>query len=1284
MARWSLPILIGVCFAVSATPAIAQTTTYHMHAEASSTSGLSQLKIGGPEPGIVAIQSADLKNHGAEDAFLKSFDTQAGVPGLGGIIPANSTLTFTVWIKKTASFGTVFPRVSAGLNWPSGTSLCSPTNGGTAISTTQASYTVSCTTGASAITMTATDRIWVSIGYHMTTGPGAHTMKVELDLEGTASGATDSRVDVPNALGPTISSLSVTSGPINWPVTISGTNFGASQGTGIVQFNGTTAAITSWTMTSIQTQVPAGATTGPVIVTTSTGRVSNGLTFTLVPPPTLTSVAPVIGRIGDSVTISGTNFMSSQGSSTVTFNGTAGSPTGWNNTTITVPVPSGSTSGSVVVTVSGQSTSTLPFTVIGVPSVTSAAPSGARVGASVTVAGANFGASQGASTIKFNGTTATPSYWSDTAIAVPVPTGATTGNVVVTVSAQASNGLPFTVTVPGTIAGTVTRVTGGTAISGATVQALLAGVVKGTATTIANGTYSIPSLDPGTYEVWLSATSFSNEVRQSIAVTASTTTTVNVAMSTPGSVSGTITQANGVTPISGAAVTLLTGSVEKGSTNTNTSGAYSIAGLRPGAYTVRAANAGYRAKETAATVVENANATVNASLDALAAGTVAYVYDELGRLVQVTDQAGDAAIYRYDAVGNITSITRTGATTVSISEFTPNAGTIGSTVTILGTGFSATPSQNTVAFSCGSSCVVNGTITSASAAQLVTTVPATATTGAIGVTSPNGAATSSTSFTVSTNSGAPTISGFTPTIGVAGSQISVSGANFETAPTNDRTKVNISLAGVTAATSTALTVTVPTATASGPIAVVTPAGSAVSATDFYIPPLAYVASDVVYTARITMGGTLTPAINTANKIGLLTFTGTAGQRIFLNGTNGMTGQIFGCDVSVSIFRPDAGTLVPPTCMEQSGFVDVTTLPTTGTYTILVDPEGAATGSVTLALYSVTDISGTITVGGSSVPVSISTPGQNAALTFSGTAGQRVSLFGTGTISGQVFLTCDVDVRILRVSDNLNVGSTCMEGSGFIDTVTLPTTDSYKVVIDPYAYSIGDLTLTLYNITDVSGTITADGSTTTMSITTPGQNGALTFSGTAGQRISLEGTNGTIAGQVFLTCDVNVSIVRVSDSSTVAGPSCMEVSGFIETFALPSTGTYKVVVDPTYVATGNLPLNLYTVPADLSGTLTINATATPVSLPTPGQNASYTVTVGSSQAVTVHVTNNTVAGAAPCVTVSLMNGGSTVTSSASCGASFDLAQQTLAAGTYTVVIDPSANSKGSLSVQVTTP
>src|SRR5208337_4721892 len=81
------------------------------------------------------------------------------------------------------------------------------------------------------------------------------------------------------------------------------------------------------------------------------------------------------------------------------------------------------------------------------PSITNLSQISGSVGTSVMIAGTNFGVTQGTSTVTFNGTAGTPTAWSGTSITVPVPSGATTGNVIVTVGGVASNGVNFTVTV---------------------------------------------------------------------------------------------------------------------------------------------------------------------------------------------------------------------------------------------------------------------------------------------------------------------------------------------------------------------------------------------------------------------------------------------------------------------------------------------------------------------------------------------------------------------------------------------------------------------------------------------------------------------------------------------------------------------------------------------------------------------------------------------------------------------------------------------------------------------
>ncbi|MGH9746658.1 MAG: IPT/TIG domain-containing protein [Candidatus Acidiferrales bacterium] len=174
---------------------------------------------------------------------------------------------------------------------------------------------------------------------------------------------------------------------------------------------------------------------------------SSLLNVVAAPAPSITSLTPNSGVVGASVVIAGANFGATQGASTVKFNGVAATATVWSATSITTPVPAGATTGNVVVTVGGITSNGKAFTVtLPPPTITSLNPATGVVGSSVVIAGANFGGTQGASTVKFNGVATTPTVWSATSITASVPVGATTGNVVVTVGGVASNGVSFTVT----------------------------------------------------------------------------------------------------------------------------------------------------------------------------------------------------------------------------------------------------------------------------------------------------------------------------------------------------------------------------------------------------------------------------------------------------------------------------------------------------------------------------------------------------------------------------------------------------------------------------------------------------------------------------------------------------------------------------------------------------------------------------------------------------------------------------------------------------------------------
>jgi len=168
-------------------------------------------------------------------------------------------------------------------------------------------------------------------------------------------------------------------GPSGTGVTITGFT-----GATAVSFNGVAAAFTVDTSGTITTTVPAGATTGPITITTPGGPLVTTTRFTVT--PAISSFAPVTGAAGTGVTITGTNFSGATG---VSFNGHPAQFTVSNSGTVTTAVPVGATNGPITVTtLDGTATSSATFTVTpgGIPFSLAATPS-----SQIVTAGASTG-----------------------------------------------------------------------------------------------------------------------------------------------------------------------------------------------------------------------------------------------------------------------------------------------------------------------------------------------------------------------------------------------------------------------------------------------------------------------------------------------------------------------------------------------------------------------------------------------------------------------------------------------------------------------------------------------------------------------------------------------------------------------------------------------------------------------------------------------------------------------------------------------------------------------------
>jgi hypothetical protein len=599
---------------------------------------------------------------------------------------------------------------------------------------------------------TATATTWTTTSIVTTLPSGATTGNVVVTVSGTASNGKSFTV-VP---APSITSLSITTGAVGAAVTVTGTNFGATQGSGTVKFNGTTATVSTWSATSIAVTVPTGATTGNVVVFAS-GVNSNGISFTVVSAPSITSLSITTGAVGAAVTVTGTNFGSTQGSGTVKFNGTTASITTWAATSIAVTVPTGATSGNVVVFANGVNSNGVSFTVVSAPSITSLSITTGAVGAAVTITGTNFGSSQGSGTVKFNGTAATVTSWSATSIAVTVPSGATTGNVVVFASGVNSNGKSFTVA-PGITSLSITTGAVGAAV---TITGTTFGASQGTSTVKFNGTTA-------------SVTSWS---ATSIAVTVpSGATTGNVVVS----VGGVNSNGSSFTVVSAPSITSLsitTGAVGAAVTITGTN-----FGSTQGSGTLKF-------NGTAATVTSWSATSIAVTVPSGAT-------------------TGNVVVFASGLNSNGSSFTVVSAP--SITSLSITTGAVGAAVTVTGTNFGSTQGSGTVKF--------NGTtasITTWTATSIAVTVPTGATSGNV-VVFANGVNSNGKSFTVVAG---PNITSLSITSGSPGAPVTVAGTGFGSTQGSGKVQFNGTTATITSWSATSIAVTVPTAATSGNVVV---------------------------------------------------------------------------------------------------------------------------------------------------------------------------------------------------------------------------------------------------------------------------------------------------------------------------------------------------------------------------------------------------------------------------------------------------------------------------------
>lgn len=512
-------------------------------------------------------------------------------------------------------------------------------------------------------------------------------------------------------------------------------------------------------------------------------------------------------------------------------------------------------------------------------------------------------------------------------------------------------------------------------------------------------------------------------------------------------------------------------------------------------------------------------------------------------------------------------------------------------VTLLGTAFDPLSPVSKVTFN-----GVAANVAGASAEGLMVSVPSGATSGKVSVTNASGIFVSATDFVVSGSS--PVITGLSPAAGVAGTVLEISGTDLGGSAADTRAELNSRIATVQSVSPSTVMMVIPGKAGSGRVRIITPYGAGSSNMDFFIPPTPYDVDDIAIGSRIAIGETRTVAIGLPGKIGLVLFDAVAGQRIGmrLSRTTMESGTI-------SILKPDGATHASIRWSAGSEFIDAPALPSTGTYTILVEPAASLAGSVDIGLHEFQDVAATIAIGGPSVAVSTSMPGQEAELTFSASAGQRFSVRVAEVGSGG-----NVTMTMFRPDGAVLTSASSQTSAGvFTDVLTAPSDGPCRMRLRPQGMASSTVVTQLYDVpSDINANIAMDGPPVTVQTGIPGQNANLSFTATAGQRISIM-FSGASAANAFA-----MSVVR-PDGRILRSSGALSPNGtFIDVTDITLTGSYVIRINPVGMAVGSVTTRLYAVPPDSTGVMAIGGSTVTAATTVPGKNARLTFNAAAGQ------------------------------------------------------------------------
>ncbi len=232
--------------------------------------------------------------------------------------------------------------------------------------------------------------------------------------------------------------------------------------------------------------------------------------------------------------------------------------------------------------------------------------------------------------------------------------------------------------------------------------------------------------------------------------------------------------------------------------------------------------------------------------------------------------------------------------------------------------------------------------------------------------------------------------------------------------------------------------------------------------------------------------------------------------------------------------------------------------------VFVDPYYGEMASATVLLSA--PITGTTPVDGTPGSYATTVPGQNVYLSFTATAGQNLGFALSDIVTPNT--TSYMYLRVLDASGASVASQYCYASTnGCQVNLSNLVGGTYTVVLSPPSEGDQTMQFTATLSTDLADNLPLN-TAKAMSLTRRGQNARLSFSGTAGQALTIN-----VSGQSTEQANANVYYTVYAPDGSRVNSMVIQTDGALTLSNLPLTGTYQLLMDPYYGETASAQILL---------------------------------------------------------------------------------------------------------------